>query len=754
MRKVIAYSLTVALALSWMLLPGRAGYSVQAQQAAPEVNRISPATVTAGGATFTIRIEGSNFAEGAKVLLDGVPLDSSRANKKGKLLFAEIDSSVIANVGTHTIQALNPTGAATAPVTLTVVQPDAELQLRLQGNAVQEDIGLVLRVEVRGSDFGENTKVLIWGRTQAVTTVLSDSRLTFELPVKFTTEPARMPILLRTGNGRLSNLDIFFVVPAPARLSALDPNSIKVGTEDFELKLTGDNFKPDAKILIKKQNGEITVLETTRQREGRLEATVPASFRSAAGQLIIRVEQEGLQSADEVLTVSPDEDPFIFTIAPSKVRLGEEKETIDIVGANLGSKDVVLIDGEEARVKNESQSRLTVVVTAELLNTVGTHNIQVRDKEGRVSNIASFEVVPDVTVSTLAGAARDGFNSDSACVTLEDARFRRPRRLALGPDGRLYLTDQQNHAIRVIDFNTNQVCTISGTGLPGYSDSGNAAGFAPTFSYPNGIAVDSNGVIYVTENGNNVVRRVSTTGDAVTVDTFAGTASTIADRGKQRRLNSTLVGLEGFRDGEADDSAFRLPDDIVIAPDGSFYVADASNHSVRRITRNGNDVMVETIAGTGVPGFADGVTEKARFNTPTGLALSADGGSLFVADTANNRIRIINLLTRRVETFSGSGRASGDDGPAGQASFVRPVGLALDSDGTLYVSEVTGARIRRVDHDGTVTTLAGGSTLKFRDGTGARATFNDPRGIVIDRVHGILYVADYENFRIRKIALR
>ncbi|HYP29765.1 MAG TPA: SMP-30/gluconolactonase/LRE family protein [Blastocatellia bacterium] len=755
MRKVIAYTLTVALALSWVLLPGQAGYyAVQAQQATPVANRISPATVTAGGATFTVRIEGANFAQGARVLLDGVPLESSRANRKGKLLLAEIDSSVIANTGTHTIQAVNPGGAPTAPLTLTVVQPDSELQLRLQGNAVEEDIGQTLLVEARGDDFGPNTTVLIWGRTQAVTNVLNESRLTFEIPKKFTTEPGRIPIIVRRGEGRLSNLDVFFVVPAPARLSDISPASVEVDDEEFELRLTGENFKPDAKILIKKANGEITVLETTRQREGRLDATVPASFRSSPGQLIIRVEQDGVQSADEILTVSPDTEPFIFTVAPNKVRVGEDKETIDIVGANLGSKDVVLIDGEVATVKNESQGRITLVLRDEILASVGTHNIQVRDKDGNLSNIASFQVVPDVSVTTVAGADREGFNPDAECVSLEDARFRRPRRMAIGPDGRLYLTDQQNHVIRAIDFDTNQVCTIAGTGLPGYSDSGNAAGFEPTFSFPNGIAVDNDGVIYVTENGNNVIRRVVVNGDEVTVDTFAGTANAITDRGKQRRLNSTLVGLNGFRDGEARDSAFRLPDDIIIAPDGSFYVADPINHSIRHIIRNGNDVIVETIAGTGVPGFADGVTESARFNTPTALALSLDGNFLFVADTGNHRIRVVNLQTRRVETFAGSGRTTGDDGPAGQASFIRPIGLAMDSDGVLYVSEVGGSRIRRVDPDGNVTTLAGGSRIKFRDGTGARATFNELRGLAIDRQRGILYVADYENFRIRRIALR
>jgi len=605
MRKVIAYSLTVALALSWVLLPGQAGYrAVQAQQAAPAVNRISPATVTARGASFTIRLDGSNFAQDAKVLLDGVPLESSRANKKGRVLLAEVEASVIANVGTHTVQAMNPGGAATTPLTLTVVQPDDDLQLSLQGNAAQEDIGQDLLVQARGNDFGENTKVLIWGRTQAVTNVVNESTLVFEFPAKFLAEPGRIPILVRGNNGRLSNLDIFFVVPRPAVLSNLNPSSIKVGTEDFELKLSGDNFKPDAKILIKKANGEITVLEFTKQKDGKLEATVPASFRATPGQLIVRVEQEGLQSADEVLTVSPSDEPFIFTVAPNKVRQGEDKETIDIVGANLGSKDVVLIDGEEARVKNETQTGLTVVVTAELLSSVGTHNIQVRDKDGRVSNIATFQVVPDVTVSTLAGVGREGFNSDSACVNAEDARLRRPRRLSLGPDGRLFFTDQQNHAIRTIDFNTNQVCTIAGTGLSGYSDSGNTAGFEPSFSYPNGILVDDNGVIFVTENGNNVIRRIVTGNGSATVDTFAGTVANIADKSKQKRLNSTRSGLDGFRDGTAFDAAFRLPDDIIFAPDGSLIVADAGNHSIRRVTRNGNDVTVETIAGTGEIGRA------------------------------------------------------------------------------------------------------------------------------------------------------
>ena len=164
--------------------------------------------------------------------------------------------------------------------------------------------------------------------------------------------------------------------------------------------------------------------------------------------------------------------------------------------------------------------------------------------------------------------------------------------------------------------------------------------------------------------------------------------------------------------------------------------------------------MVETIAGNGVPGFADGDGDKARFRTPTGLALSLDERFLFVADLNNARIRRVDLQTRRVETYAGSGLLGNADGPPGEATFSQPIGLAVDSDGTLYVSDFAGNRIRRIDTEGNVSTVAGDQKTKFRDGPGITATFNLPRGIALDRQRGILYVADTENQRVRAIALR
>src|SRR5262249_41233501 len=159
-------------------------------------------------------------------------------------------------------------------------------------------------------------------------------------------------------------------------------------------------------------------------------------------------------------------------------------------------------------------------------------------------NTVGFQVVPDVNVTTLVGQRREGFNQ--GCVSGDQAQFRGPRRLALGPDGLIYLTDQINHAIRSVNPASGLVCTIAGTGLPGYIDSANTRGWAPAFSTPNGVAVAADGTIFVTDNGNGVVRRiVRGANGAINVDTFAGTTLPISDKTRQEKVNSTAVGIAG-----------------------------------------------------------------------------------------------------------------------------------------------------------------------------------------------------------------
>jgi len=737
MRKAVTYSLAIIATLSLMLLPELSRRAIVHAADPPILAKLGPDIITTGSPTFTVRIDGRAFVEGAVIVFDSQPLATRFISKR--VLVADVDASVVAAPGTHSVSVQNPDGQQSATETLTVVDPTADFFIRLPQNAVQQGEANILAPFVTGEGLSHVHKIFVGGKS-ATFDLQTDRRIQLQIPTKFNDVPARIPITAVDKQGHYSNTEIFFIVARAPKINSTDPLRLNIGTEDVLLKVFG-NFDDNAQIVI---NG--TPLPTTIKK-GHLEATIPASLLAQPGELIIRVEQEGVQSDDQILPVSPSDDPFIFTVAPLRVRVGEDRATIDIVGDNFGDGTTALIDGQEAKIKGLTKRRLTIVITGDLLSTPGTHTVQVK-KGDVVTSTFNFEVVPDVVVTTFAGLSREGFNE--ACATTATAMFRRPRRISLGPDGLLYITDQQNHAIRTLNPATGEVCTVAGTGAEGYKDSADSTD-APVFSYPNGVVVDGDGTIYVSENGNNVIRRIRRSGTTITVDTFAGNFRLIDSADKQQALNSTKQGLDGFRDGPlTNGAAFRLPDDMVIAADGSIYVADAANHAIRRI-RNG---VVETLAGNGVPGFADGIGPNVRFNTPTGLALSLNGQLLYVADTNNQRIRRIDLATNRVSTLAGSGVSGMDDGPPGESAFNQPIGLAVDSDGILYVSEVSNSDVRRVDLLGNVTTLAGTGANKFRDGAGAIARFSQPRGLAIDRQRGLLYVVDTENQRIRQIALR
>ena len=195
----------------------------------------------------------------------------------------------------------------------------------------------------------------------------------------------------------------------------------------------------------------------------------------------------------------------------------------------------------------------------------------------------------------------------------------------------------------------------------------------------------------------------------------------------------------------ATQGAFSDPFGVAIAEDGTVYVADAGeSNRIRRITPDG---AVGTFAG-GSEGFADGHTTSASFNTPGGLALDADG-NLYVADTGNNRIRKITP-EGQVSTVAGDGTPGYRDGPASQAQFNGPIGIAVDGRGNIYVADTYNDRVRLVTSDGQVSTVAGKGTPGYADGDRNAALFDTPCGIVAAN-DGSLIVADTGNDRLRKI---
>ena len=325
------------------------------------------------------------------------------------------------------------------------------------------------------------------------------------------------------------------------------------------------------------------------------------------------------------------------------------------------------------------------------------------------------------TVSTFAGSGVAGF-ADGARAA---AKFNYPFALAPLPDGSVVVADTDNHCIRLIAAGGGAVSTLAGKGgEKGFAD-GPAA--AARFNNPRGVVVGANGAIFVADSENLRVRRIKD--GAVT--TFAGS------------------GEEGGADGVATAASFECFWGLALGPGGVLYVTECTSHRVRMISPAGT---VTTLAGGGGSGFADGRGAAARFECPTGIAVDA-AGVVFVADQVNNRIR--RITNGVVDTLAGSGAQGFADGAGSAAQFNCLGGLALDpATGYLLVTDQINNQIRAVDpSSGAVSTLAGSGDEGAANGDAAAASFKGPCGIAVDAQGGVL-VADTSNHRVRRIAPR
>ncbi len=500
------------------------------------------------------------------------------------------------------------------------------------------------------------------------------------------------------------------------------------------------------------------------------------------------------------------------------------------------------------------------------------------------------KISPSGIVSTFAGSGSNG-SSDG---TSSSASFDGVRGIAIDSIGNLYVADMYNHKIRKINP-SGVVSTLAGSGLAGSSD---VAGASASFTNPTGVAVDGSGNVYVSDQGNHKIRKVSPTG---IVSTLAGS------------------GLAGNSDGEGAEASFNMPTGLTIDASGNLYVADAYNNNIRKVTPSG---IVSTVAGNGTVGSVDGVGAAAKFNYPNGIAIDR-AGYLYVADLANQKIRKIgpaygfsispalpaglkldpstgiisgtpttgilptnyvitainmsgsssytiniavsaaptinlfaptlggtgSIVTIRgnnltgataisfggkaassfevindstittvvgsgnsgsvmvttnsgkgslagfnylaapnisyaggnkvfiagqaitpiaptntggaitgnglanVSTLAGTGSIGSADGVGTWASFYHPFDVAVDGFGNVYVADAGNNKIRKISPTGFVSTLAGSGNVDSNDGSGSAASFSSPQGIAVD-ASGNVYVGDYWSYKIRKVSPR
>lgn len=348
-------------------------------------------------------------------------------------------------------------------------------------------------------------------------------------------------------------------------------------------------------------------------------------------------------------------------------------------------------------------------------------------------------------VSTLAGTARVGTSDGEGSA----ARFQGVNGIATDALGNLYVADQLNNTIRQITRD-GVVRTLAGVpdGRVGYQD---GSGASARFWWPFAVAVDRHGRIYVADKMNNVIRRITPTGE---VSTYAG----VPFPTPQGALAVGSQNPGGSADGPVATAQFYGPAGVAVDEQDNVYVADQQNCTIRKITADG---MVRTLAGTpGQAGSADGVGPAARFDSPTGIAVDPKG-VIYVADQQNHTVRKITP-EGMVTTLAGNAEAgevvNSDhgslDGIGANARFSHPTGVAVDPAGRVYVADYLNNAVRLIQPNGRVTTLAGIATSFSRgvgaaDGTGANARFYHPVGIAVD-TSGTVFVSDRENNTIRK----
>ena len=323
-----------------------------------------------------------------------------------------------------------------------------------------------------------------------------------------------------------------------------------------------------------------------------------------------------------------------------------------------------------------------------------------------------------------AGSAGDGRVATSA-------QLNTPRGISVDISGNVYIADQNNHKIRMVN-STGIITTFAGTGAEGSSGDGRAATSAQLFN-PIAVSVDISGNVYIADSDNNKIRMVNSTG---IITSFAGTGA----RG------------DSGDGGAAASAQLASPFGISVGKFGNVYIADTGNRKVRMVTSTG---IITTFAGTGAEGSNGdgGAASSAQFTGPWGVYVDISG-TVYIAD-----VHKIRMVTSKgiITTFAGMGAqgSGGDGGAATSAQLYNPTGLSVDISGNVYIADTYNSKIRMVNSSGIITTIVGtGAYGSSGDGGAATAAqLNYPYRVSVD-ISGNVYIADTYNNKIRKVVVQ
>lgn len=521
------------------------------------------------------------------------------------------------------------------------------------------------------------------------------------------------------------------------------------GTNEFTFNSpTGISTDDLGNVYVVDNNGVKVIIPTRTQTQTNLQViglTQDGSFNQASNVTAFGkrtfVLDAMASSDDAAVTEVTVGAPQILNLSRSSATLSGNEEVI-ITGKNFAPESLVILgDGVAQDFSVISATQIRFKVPTQTAPGVRTLSVQTR---GGVAQQA-FSIMPknikdlaNGEITTYVGGVEftgDGGNAFNATLDFAD----QVSGIAMDKDGNLFIADSNHNTIRRVDV-SGVITTVAGNGRNGFNGDG-ALAINASLNHPRGLAFDRNGNLFIADLENNRVRRI---------DVTTGIIKTVAGGGNQPIADNIPATQADIR-----------PTDIAIDRNGNLLITDETHSRVRRVDMATG--IIKTVAGSGEAfrgGFAgDGdLATKALLNSPIGIALD-DKDNVYIADSANFRIRRVDALTNIITTIAGNGKASkdsfnvGDGGSALSATFNIPASVALDSNGNIYVCDIFNQRVRRIDATtNIITTVAGNGQFDFSndDQPATQAALVNPVGIAIDGNNN-LFIPEIVYSRVRRV---
>lgn len=718
-----------------------------------------PVVVTVGGVasngvSFTVipqisSLTPSSGTTGASVTINGCGFGASQGTST--VTFNGLAATTYTSWGMTQVVAIVPSDATTGSVAVRVggnssntlpftVVPSISSLSPTSGQ------GSLTQVAINGSGFG------VTQGTSAVTFTVGAASVAAPI-VSWGNRQinATVPCLIAAGAGTVkvtvgglaSNTPAFTIQPS---ITTMTPTTGSVGTR---VTITGCNFGSSQGTSTLSFNGVQTIVDPSRDVNDvwtydRISTLVPPG--TTTGPVLVTVGGQASNSLTFTITISiacaetdckmfPDKTSVMWNVSlypngwTSDVTLSTSIINEDTLAPSDGLFTLSYAPNPVPRPTTGPQTSVLTITVLDPFLSFGRYTVTITANGGAIE-VASFEQLVDPII-TLAGNGQYGFSGDGGQATA--AKLYNPIDTVSDTSGNIYIADRSNNRIRKVSP-AGVITTVAGTGSTSCLGDGGAATSA-CVSAPYGVALDSGGNLYIADYGHCRIRKV----------TPGGTISTVAGTG--------TCGFAGDG-GAATSASLQYPTGVFVDGSGNIFIADRTNQRIRKVTAATG--VITTIAGTGVAGFSGdgGAATSATLNQPRTIYVNTSG-EVFVADASNHRVRKISAIGV-ISTFAGTGSTSclGDGGSPTAACLYSPSGVSGDSDGIIYIADTLHNRVRKIA-GGIISTVAGTGAAGYNGDniTPTKAKLQSPWGVHVHTLNGNKYmeIADTSNMRVRRV---